>query len=299
MKATQAGARIALKNILFLTDFSEPSEVALPYAIAVAREYEATLHALHVLIPQPYTYTTMELGNLAMEAQEEAAEDAMRRVNAQMTGLAHQSIVVPGVGVWPSAEQAITQCSADLIVLGTHGRTGAQKILMGSAAEEIFRRSPVPVMTIGPAVRAGVHSAAHFRRVLFATDFSEESKAALPYAISFAQENQAELMLLHVIPERKDQATLTSQSISVAEAMHRLHELVPAEAELWCRPEPMAKCGKPTSAILDAAEEFGADLIVLGIRKAAGVPGAATHLEISVAHNVVAHAKCPVLTVRG
>ena len=291
-------ARITLKNILFLTDFSEPSEIALPFAIAVAREYDAKIHALHVLIPSAFTYTTPELGNLAMEAQEEESEAAMRSVNAQLVGLPHEATVVRGGGIWPAVAEAIRDNAVDLIVLGTHGRTGAEKILMGSVAEEIFRRSSVPVLTIGPAVKNGPHSAARFRRILYPTDFSEHSDAALPYAVSFAQENQADLLLLHAIPERKA-GKEPSKAISVAEAMHALHELVPPSSDLWCRPEPLVRCEKPAMAILEAAEQNGADLIVLGIHGHKGVPGADTHLEGAVAHKVVCFAPCPVLTVRG
>ena len=86
---------------------------------------------------------------------------------------------------------------------------------------------------------------------------------------------------------------------SVANAMHQLYELVPPEAELWCRPEATVRFGNPAERILEAAMELEADLIVLGVRDAAGHLGAATHLERTTAHKVVARATCPVLTVRG
>ena len=175
MKAVDTGTRVNLKSILFLTDFSQPSEAALPFAIAIAREFAATIHALHVLIPQPYLYMTPQTIPVAIEAQEENAQAEMQRVEAQLTGVPHDVTVVRGVDIWSALEHAIARCSADLIVLGTHGRTGAEKLLLGSAAEEIFRQARVPVLTIGPAVRNGIHNAARFNRVLFATDFSAES----------------------------------------------------------------------------------------------------------------------------
>src|SRR6185437_2946959 len=299
MKAAQAGSRVALKNILFLTDFSEPSERALPFALSIAREFGARLHAVHVMIPQPYTYTTPELMDLAIKAQEECAESSMQEVDAQMAGLVHKTHIVRGTGLWLPLVEVMNDCSADMLVLGTHGRTGPQKLLLGSVAEEILRLSAVPVLTIGPEVRSSTHTAARFRRVLFATDFSDESRAAKPYAISLARENQAELVLLHVIPQRKGHGERLPVEISVANAMHELYEMVPPGAELWCRPEPTVRYGEPAPTILATAEELGADLIVLGVRSGAGRLGAATHLERAVAHKVVSHAKCPVLTVRG
>ena len=208
-------------------------------------------------------------------------------------------MLVRGESVWLSVEQALRECQVDLVVLGTHGRTGAIKLLLGSVAEEIFRQVKVPVLTIGPVVINGIHNGGHFHRVLFATDFSKEARAAAPYAISMAQENQARLLLLHVMRDPEFNASERTPQDSVANVMHQLYELVPAEEELWCRPEAKVWFGNPAERILEAAMAFDADLIVLGVRDAAGHLGAATHLERTTAHKVVAHAPCPVLTVRG
>jgi nucleotide-binding universal stress UspA family protein len=188
--------------------------------------------------------------------------------------------VVRGVDIWSALEHPIARCSADLIVLGTHGRTGAEKLLLGSAAEEIFRQARVPVLTIGPAVRNGIHSAARFNRVLCATDFSAESLAATRFAVSLAAENQARLVLLHVIRDPGSEAKLSRETHSVANVMYRLHGLVPKDAELWCRPEAVVEYGEPAERILEAAKQRGADLIVMGMRHGRGT---ATQLERSVA----------------
>jgi nucleotide-binding universal stress UspA family protein len=294
METTRTRTRIELKNILYLTDFSEPSEAALPYAVSIAREYRCTIHALHVLTPAMYAYTAPETTADAIAAQEECAERDMVRLVAQLAGLPNEALIVRDAQIWPALERALKQHQIDLIVLGTHGRTGAQKLLLGSVAEEIFRRSKVPVLTIGPWAHKGLHNAARFRRVLFATDFTPESLAAAPYAISLAQENEARLVLLHVIPDPGSEVELPS----VADVMHKLYQIVPKDAELWCRPEAIVEYGDVPVRILDAAKERGADLIVIGVRDAAGRLGAATHLERAVAHKIVAHAECPVLTVR-
>jgi nucleotide-binding universal stress UspA family protein len=183
--------------------------------------------------------------------------------------------------------------------LGTHGRTGAMKLLLGSVAEEIFRRASVPVLTIGPSVRKAAHSGGRFHRVLFPTDFAPEAQGAAPYAVSMAQENQARLLLLNVMRDPALKGTDKTAQDSVANVMHQLYELVPQVAELWCRPEATVRFGNPSERILEVASEHDADLIVLGVRDAAGRLGAATHLERTTAHKVVAHAACPVLTVRG
>jgi len=170
---------------------------------------------------------------------------------------------------------------------------------MGSVAEEIFRRSHVPVLTIGPAEHGGAHKAAKFRRVLLATDFGAESLAAAPYAFSMAQENNAELILLHVMRHPESPLTERGAEDAKSDISARLHETVPEAAELWCRPEAVVRTGDPAQQIVNVAKERHADLIVLGIRDKEGFLGAATHLGRATAHKVVAHATCPVLTVRG
>jgi nucleotide-binding universal stress UspA family protein len=301
METVTTSTAVRLENMLFLTDFSEPSEVALPYVIAIARGYGAKVYAMHVFMPAPYVYTTPELTVAAVEAEEENAKAEMQRIESQLSGLAHETLVEQGIGVWPAVEQAIKDYKIDLVVLGTHGRTGAQKLLLGSVAEEIFRRSPVPVLTIGPGVRSSVHSGARFHCVLFATDFKPESLTAAPFAASLAQENQARLVLLHVMrePEDRNENEVRVFQLSVAEAIHQLYETVPRDVELYSPPEVAVEYGDPAARIVAAAKYRGADLIVLGVRDASGRLGAATHLERATAHKVVAHAPCPVLTVRG
>ena len=291
--------RIAIQNILFLTDFSEPSERALPYALAIARNYGAAIHALHVMMPQPYPYTTPELMALGQEAQEEAAEAEMQKLNATLDGVAHDMAVVRGFDMWDSVKAAVENTTADLIVLGTHGRTGAGKLLLGSIAEDIFRRSEIPVLTVGPAAHNGVHGAANFHNILFATDFTPHSLAAAPYAISLAQENDARLTMLHIIGEAETRGGEAVERASIDRTLDKLAHLVPTDAQSWCKPEALLGFGKAAERILETAKDKHADLIVLGVRNAGNYPGAATHLGRAVAHKIVAHAACPVLTVRG
>lgn len=300
MASVESRTGISLKNILFLTDFSGPSEAALPFAASIARGYQARIYTLHVFAPAPYVYTTPELTAAAIEAEEEAAKASMQRVESQLAGVWNESIVERGIEVWKGVEQAIKEHNIDLVVLGTHGRTGVDKFLLGSVAEEIFRRSPVPVLTIGPGIRSGAHSGGRFHRVLFASDFTEAALAAAPYALAFAKDNKAHLILVHVmrLPKSSNSNEKNRFELSVAEAIHQLYETVPQDAELSYRPEVFVEYGEPADRIVEAAKEREVDLIVLGVREAAGRIGAATHLERATAHKVVAHARCPVLTVR-
>jgi nucleotide-binding universal stress UspA family protein len=290
-----------VRNILYLTDFSEPSEAALPFATTLGRGYGARVYALHVLLLAPYPYMTPGVTAAALKAEKENAQREMQCVESRLAGLEHRTLVERGIKVWPAVRRAIEDDDVDLIVLGTHGRTGAEKLLLGSVAEEIFRRSPVPVLTIGPGVRSSVHNGGRFRRVLFATDFTPESLAGAPYAVTLARENQARLLLLAVMrkPDSTNECDNRLFEISVAEAMHRLYEIVPQNVKLELSPEVAVEYGEPAECIVQVARRHGADLIVLGVRDAAGRIGAATHLERATAHKIVAQAPCPVLTVRG
>lgn len=200
--------------------------------------------------------------------------------------------------LWSSLASVLEENDVDLVVIGTRGRSGIAKLVLGSVAEEIFRQAPCPVMTVGPDTAPAGKRDGQIKRILFATDFGPTSGAAAPYAVSLAQEFQAHLTLLHVTAEPKP-GELVEPPDSVQSFYELLHKFVPAEAELWCVPEYLVEKGDPAEKILEVAARTGAELIILGVRQPSGFPGAATHLPIATAHKVVAHATCPVLTIRG
>src|SRR4029077_3420784 len=110
MSAIETGVRLTLKNILLLTHFPEPSELAVPFATAIAREYESKVHAMHVLTPFPLAYATLESAAVAIEGLEEEAQGGVQRLDAQLVGVAHETMLVRGESVWPSVEQALSEC---------------------------------------------------------------------------------------------------------------------------------------------------------------------------------------------
>ena len=176
-------------------------------------------------------------------------------------------------------------------------RTGLGKLIMGSVAEGIFRTVTCPVLTVGPHSDPSHGAGGTFREILYATDFSPESKGAAAYAVSLAQEFQSRLILLHVIPERKAGDLVCAADVMTS-SKELLRKLLPPEADAWCQPEYFVELGDPVEKILEFANGRETDLIVLGVRPEKGVPGAATHLPIAIAHKIVSRATCPVLTVR-
>src|SRR5277367_1735197 len=148
--SVQSPARIALSNILYLTDFSEAAEAAFPFATALTRQYGGKLHVLHILTRDAYAVTTPDLAAEVEAGQKQYADSQMRKMAARMQGLPHETKVEAGVAFWQGLERELKRTHIDLIVVGTHGRQGIRKMLLGSTAEEVFRGARVPVLTIGP-----------------------------------------------------------------------------------------------------------------------------------------------------
>ena len=295
MQAVQTSIRISLQNILVATDFEFCSEKALQYAAGLARHYGSRLLLAHVVPREPPLAMPVEPVPVWMSRKWEEAKEAMRRWQDcdWLQGLSHEEIVEHG-DLWVALADIITRHGIDLVVIGTHAREGLKRMLLGSVAETIFRQAVCPVLTVGPHVEAQA-AAEKMRHILFATDFSTGSLHALPYALSLAQENQAQLTLLHLVQAMPEVPPSYEESM-FEDSCRRLHDMIPPDAELWCKPKVRVEYGFPVESIVKVAEEQGASLIVMGVHHAGA---AATHLPWAIAHRVVCHAPCPVLTVRG
>jgi len=288
--ALQVPIRLALKKLLFATDFSPVSEAALPFAVAIARRFESSIQAVHVLSPGELA-PLPDGAPVLMEGAIERAEQEMGRLLASdaFEGVPHEGRVRSGVEIWMEVESVIESDNIDLVVLGTHGREGLKQIVLGSVAETIFRAAPCPVLVVGPRVPKKV-TLPVFRDLLFATDLSPASLRALPFVQAFAEENQAELIVLHVSEEkvrnRKEQ-DLATESLG-----KWMRELIPPKPGL----EYEVLFGAPAENVLKLAADRQCDLIMLGAHHASNF---ASHLPGAVAHRIVSEAQCPVLTVHG
>jgi len=290
MRALDAKTHVSLKNVLFATDYSPAANAALPYVLGIAQLYGSKIFAVHVRTPEVYGAALPESWPILAEAAEKIGQEEAAALKKQLGPIPHEVVIGEG-NVWGVISRMIKEKDIDLLVLGTRGRTGIGKVLLGSVAEAIFRQAPCPVLTVGPRATAEADRALEMKHILFATDFSNSCAAAAPYAISLAQEHEANLTLLHVIEKPAEGG--------VDSTLRRLRGLVPPEAELWCEPHVQVEQGAPGDKILETAVRCHADLIVLGMRRTEGPVGVATHLGRATAHKVVSQAACPVLTVRG
>lgn len=308
-KATVPSSAIGLKNVLFATDFSASSEAALPYAAAICRHFGSTLHLAHVLSETSMLLVTggvdyVSMGTIYEDAHTEAKEKLDEIAN-RLEGIPLRSYVRHGQ-VWRNLNGIIDDNQVDMIVLGTHGRAGLGKLLLGSVAEDILRHASCPVLTVGPKVSGRAKLPAFPRQghdlapleldlqqVMVATDFAPSDARIVQQAVKLAEEFRARLTLLHVI---EDYTQLGSRPGPIEEGVGRLQALIPADAALQYPAETILEFGSPEDRILKIAAERDADMIVLGARSARDI--GSTHLPWSSAHHVIAQAHCPVLTIR-
>jgi nucleotide-binding universal stress UspA family protein len=295
MQAVQANKRISLSNILATTDFSTVSETALRFAIALAGQYEAKIFVAHVLSPEPHLSVPMD--PLPVEddpAWLEGESKLAAFVLCNSLGVRPAKVLLERGDLWSTISEIIQRDKIDLVVAGTHGRQGVRKVVLGSSAEKIYRQANCPVLTVGPNVRPLKNEIWNLKQILFPTDGSESSLAALPYALSLAEENQATLIFLRLEP------LIPPEFYEVHEAAARkeMRAFLPPGADAWCRPEFEVRFEYPAKGILRFAKERDVSLIVMGVKKSAEM-AISDHLPWPIASQVVADAQCPVLTVRG
>lgn len=296
MRTAELTAPAAVHTIVFATDFSHVAKRAQSYATGLASRFRAKLVVAHANEPPNYGLRP-ENWRAANEQAAAKMRELQKTLTTNFPGFQSDFCVDEG-SAWQVVESLLGKRKVDLIVVGTRGRTGVGKLLLGSQAEEIFRHAPCPVLTVGPHARPMTGSENELGEVLYATDFSPESHVSAPFAIGLALTLQAHLNLLHVVQEpRAGELIRPDEVLTSSERL--LRSLVPAEAQFWREPRCFAERGEPVEKILQVAERVHAGLIVLGVRKPAGVPGAATHLGAGVAYKVACSAGCPVLTVRG
>lgn len=305
--AAPTKAAISVKNVLYATDFSPISDAAFPYAAAIARKFGSTLHIAHIVSDTSLLLMTggvdyVTFGTLYEDAHS-IAKEKVERVASRLGRIPSKRYVRHGK-VWPNLSGIVAENAIDLIVVGTHGRSGVGKMLVGSVAEDILRHAPCPVLTVGPKVcgraklpafdshgRALAPVELEVQQVLYAANFTPASLRVAPVAVGLAEQFEARLTLMHVL---ENYSNLDSRPGPIEDSVRLLQALVPKDAALPYAPEIVMEFGSPWQCIVKKAAELDADLIVLGARPNDHV----THVPWSTVHQVVAHANCPVLTVR-
>lgn len=291
MKTLECCTAISFKNILFLTDFTPASEAAFSYALALGKKYGARLYPAHVVVPFVPTESEAamvpDMLNQAVELAQAQITDLFRGADANYERLVAQGSIDTTIPAWT------TKHGIDLIVIGTHGRKGVDRFFLGSTAETVFRNATCPVLTVGPHVKPLPEAEINVTKILFATSLTKQSEPALDYALSFAQERNAELTVLHAVGY--DLGVDLDPHVAAELAQKKMAELVPPDANLAHTPEFLVVEGDPAKEILECAKQKQVDLIVLGLSQ---IEMTSTHFRRGVAYKVISSAPCAVLTVR-
>jgi len=307
-----------ISKILCPTDFSPFAGKALGVALGLARQHGAEVEAVHVFP----VIAPVEVGYIPYFPQHTPVDPAARKAAADELGRFIAAAKDAGV---PASMELLDgdPCTeilkeaesggADLIAIGTHGRRGFDRWLIGSLAERLLAKSRCPVLTVaarepevpatGPRPPA---QSASLKRILCALDLSEHSAKTLDYARFLAAAARARLTVLHVTEEFSERDTPGEALSSVpfeeefrkqreAQGLKKLQALVPARAEGIGEIEQMAVSGRAYREILRVAREHGANLIVMG---AHGHAALGISLLGSTARHVVRDSQCPVITVR-
>ena len=290
---------ITMTRILCPTDFSELARPALSHAVAMARWYEAEVTLLHVVAPMVTAAEVPYVPNPGLSP--EAREKLLTELRALADSARDESVPIRlAIAEGPPATEILEETSAtdyDLVVMGTHGRRGLAGWVLGSVTEAVLRKSPCPVLTVGPESRPA--PTARFGAILCPVDFSPHSDQTAREAGILAGETGARLALLHVIdrlsgppnpvPPGFDRKGYRAEA--EATVRRRLRRLRPAGGGDWV--EELVAWGAAGGEILRIARERSAGLVVMGAH--GGFLD--SPLFGSVTHKVVRSAPCPVLVL--
>jgi nucleotide-binding universal stress UspA family protein len=302
---------IEIRLILCPVDFSDFSRRSVDHSMAIARWYGASVTALHVyplptVAAAPTGPIIMEPTLLTVSGREQLLAAARRLLDVERApGIQTDAVIREGTVAAEILAQADSM-QADLVVIGTHGRSGVDRWLLGSVAEKVLRKSRCPVLTVPPGLPDAVPAApVLFKRIVCPVDFSDSSMRALEYARSLAGEADAELTVTHVVtpgfeipfdyPVGETSLTLAeAQKLYEMDAKRRLDTVTSGDTEA-CTVRPLLTRGKPWKEILRIVAQVQADLVVMGVQ---GRSAADLMFFGSTTQHVVRQATCPVLTIK-
>ena len=298
---------LEIKLILCPVDFSEFSIRAYQHALSLAEHYRARLVVMHIveLSRYPFADYVASTGDYReyCRALGEGGKEQLRQFvkNHPRDGI-HPELVVHEGTAPDCILSAAQQQKAGLIVMGTHGRRGYDRLVLGSVTNRVMRRTPCPVVAVCRPTHESLASQSkaadkqggyvhHLSRILFCADFSENSERALDYAISVTEEYDAELTLLHVM---EDVPSAAESDESLATATQQLDRLIPPERTRALKTKTKVLLGKPYQRIIQLAEEIQAALVVMGVRGRGALDLAVFGSTI---YRVLQLGPCPVMAV--
>ncbi len=293
---------INLKKILFTTDFSPCAQRALNHAMFLAESFQSELHMLHVI--QTHRHDMVEPMAQVANAEEiynqlknNAAGRLQDMIDGKANGIPVHYEVLCGISIVELIIEYISINDIDVVIIGTHGRQGINRFIMGSVAEKIVRLAPCSVLTVR------CEEVSELRRIVVPIDFSVFSHKALRVAVEAAWKYNSELHILHII-ERHSFPSIYNEGVRrgkdwlhdvKARIQEEVEELLKKLGAEGVKTSLHISEGHPSREIITYAQENNADLIIVATH---GLRGINYLLMGSVSEKVVRHSQCPVLTVK-
>jgi len=287
---------MSIKNILVPVDFSPPSRLAVNHAISLARIFRAKLTLMHV-VEAPSGFARPVTAETAVIARDHGAQ-AVRMMSA-LVGSEDQDdldlqIVTRSGNIRAQILSVIDEQSADVVVMGTHGRGLFGRWFIGSITEGLLRNTSIPILTVCRATKP-----VSLTRILFATDLWESSTETFDYVLELARASQSELTILHVLDKQNLTYGDTEMFVytgepNLEEAKAKLSQFVARAAEKEVKAEAIAVEGVAAEEVLKAADRSEADLIVVTVQKKGFVERV---LLGTTAEFVIREANVPVLSI--
>jgi len=283
---------MVFKTILHATDFSDASMVALEKARELARSHGATLHVLHVDILIEARYPALAVSTVA--SQRERVEQQLRELLLSTGDDDVVQATVKHAHVAVAIAEYADNNAIDLIVVGSHGYSGIDRLLMGSEARKLIRHANVPVLVVRSGDEAKDVGDAPFKRLLAPVDFSDASMTALREADELTARYGGTLTVMHSL----DVVALSHYAYvpiddQLPPARQALSNFV-AEAALTSDPEQIVSPASAAVSILETAQTQHADLIVIA---RSGMSGWQRFLVGSTTERVLNGATCDVLVL--
>ncbi len=292
----QAHHPVRLQRILFATDFSPTAAMALPYAAAIARRFNAEIYVAHVIPPNAYQHIQPTERDATLRQMKQSAEERIRTLlaSSHFNNISFQILLEHG-DILEVISVLVGTHHIDLIVAGSHGRHGIHKMLSPPVEEGIAQAVRCPALLIGPQAEIDPEANLDLKRILYATDFAAESGPALDYAYTLANAYNAHLYIFHVAENIWKEPLSTRMTPEEFCRMRLLENGLP-QNEQGVEPRYLVDFGPAESLILEAAQKRHVQLIVVSVPSTPH-PHLSSHLPGPMAYNLASHARCPVLGV--
>lgn len=291
--ALQKQATFSIRSVMLATDFLSSSRLALDYAVALARHFQAELMLFNAFEFGPHSENVEILDHIpSRERRDAETRLAAFAADVERLGIKTTWRVTEGP-VASTILKAAHEQKPDMLVLGTQGiHRGLSHLLIGSNTETIMLGSSCPTLTIGPHVHGGIGPNLSFRRIIYISDFSAESTAAASYAAALSRALSIDVELYQVKPASEDQdedSRLQETALAYCDALKSRPDIDPKWLSVEFQLSRIRRAEELMSLSLDTFA-----LIVLGVQPETYLE---RHLHTSFAYRLLASASCPIVTI--